>query len=101
MLSLFVVITIALAPTRAVEGEYLIGIGSYDMTGPTAGVSMMGYANMDQISAGIHLRLRPRTFIVAESSRVPTFAFVNLDAGMASPLVTIKVLKRLTLRFGD
>ncbi|GKV47450.1 hypothetical protein SLEP1_g54352 [Rubroshorea leprosula] len=69
------------------------------MTGPAAGVNMMGYANMDQISAGIHFWLRARNFIVAESSRGPRFAFVNLDAGMASQLVTIKVLKRLKLRY--
>ncbi|GLT99933.1 hypothetical protein SLE2022_173370 [Rubroshorea leprosula] len=69
------------------------------MTGPAAGVNMMGYANMDQISAGIHFRLRVRNFIVAESSRGPRFAFINLDARMASQLVTIKVLKRLKLRY--
>ncbi|GLT31334.1 hypothetical protein SLA2020_060770 [Shorea laevis] len=71
------------------------------MTGPAAGVNMMGYANMDQISAGIYFRLRARNFIAAESSRGSRFAFINLDAGMASQLVTIKVLKRLKLRFGD
>ncbi|GLT99935.1 hypothetical protein SLE2022_173390 [Rubroshorea leprosula] len=69
------------------------------MTGPAAGVNMMGYANMDHTSAGFHFRLRVRNFIVAESSRGPRFAFINLDAGMASQLVTIKVLKRLKLRY--
>ncbi|KAK0576441.1 hypothetical protein LWI29_017522 [Acer saccharum] len=84
-------------------GEYLIGVGSYDMTGPAAGVNMMGYANLDQNTAGIHFRLRARTFIVAEaeSSQGARFAFVNLDAGMASQLVTIKVLERLKSRFGN
>ncbi|KAI3816938.1 hypothetical protein L1987_10723 [Smallanthus sonchifolius] len=53
---------------------------------------MMGYANLDQSTAGIHFRLRARAFIVAESIDGPRFAFVNLDAGMASQLVTIKVL---------
>lgn len=82
----------------ATNGEYLIGVGSYDMTGPVAGVNMMGYANMDQNTAGIHFRLRARTFIVAESARGARFAFVNLDAGMASQLVTIKVIQRLKSR---
>lgn len=80
------------------NGEYLIGVGSYDMTGPAAGVNMMGYASMEQVTAGIHFRLRSRTFIVAESSEGARFAFVNLDAGMASQLVTIKVLERLQKR---
>ncbi|CAK9183261.1 unnamed protein product [Ilex paraguariensis] len=80
--------------------NYLIGTGSYDITGPAADVNMMGYANMDQIASGIHFRLRARAFIVAEpqGNRV---VFVNLDACMASQLVTIKVLERLKARFGD
>ncbi|GAA0144164.1 hypothetical protein LIER_04680 [Lithospermum erythrorhizon] len=80
--------------------NYLIGLGSYDITGPAADVNMMGYANMDQTASGVHFRLRARTFIVAEpqGNRV---AFVNLDACMASQLVTIKVLARLKARYGD
>ncbi|KAL3530836.1 hypothetical protein ACH5RR_010158 [Cinchona calisaya] len=80
--------------------NYLIGLGSYDITGPAADVNMMGYANMEQIASGIHFRLRARSFIVAEpqGNRV---LFVNLDACMASQLVTIKVLERLNARYGD
>ncbi|KAF4372198.1 hypothetical protein F8388_005594 [Cannabis sativa] len=82
------------------NSKYLIGLGSYDITGPAADVNMMGYANTGQIAAGVHLRLRARTFIVAEpqGKRV---VFVNLDACMASQLVTIKVLERLKARYGD
>lgn len=80
-------------------GEYLIGVGSYDMTGPAADVNMMGYANIEQNTAGIHFRLRARTFIVAENLTGPRFVFVNLDAGMASQLLTIKVLDRLKSRY--
>ncbi|XVE62003.1 hypothetical protein DITRI_Ditri06bG0083900 [Diplodiscus trichospermus] len=80
--------------------NYLIGLGSYDITGPAADVNMMGYANMEQISSGIHFRLRARAFIVAEpqGNRV---VFVNLDACMASQIVTIKVLERLKARYGE
>ncbi|KAL0370680.1 UNVERIFIED_CONTAM: Neutral ceramidase 2 [Sesamum angustifolium] len=58
---------------------------------------MMGYANMDQTASGVHFRLRARAFVVAEpqGKRV---VFVNLDACMASQLVTIKVLERLKAR---
>ncbi|KAJ9146750.1 hypothetical protein P3X46_028981 [Hevea brasiliensis] len=82
------------------DSEYLIGLGSYDITGPAADVNMMGYANTEQIASGIHFRLRARTFIVAEpqASRV---VFVNLDACMASQLVKIKVIERLKARYGD
>ncbi|GMH12248.1 hypothetical protein Nepgr_014089 [Nepenthes gracilis] len=80
--------------------NYLVAMGSYDITGPAADVNMMGYANMEQITSGIHFRLRARTFIVSEpqGKRV---VFVNLDACMASQLVTIKVLERLKARYGD
>lgn len=80
------------------SSNYLIGLGSYDITGPAADVNMMGYANMEQIASGVHFRLRARTFIVAEpqGSRV---VFVNLDACMASQIVTTKVLERLKARY--
>lgn len=60
--SLVIVISIICGVLRATNGDYLIGVGSFDMTGPAAGVKMMGYANMDQSTAGIHFRLRGRTF---------------------------------------
>ncbi|KAK9129324.1 hypothetical protein Sjap_009811 [Stephania japonica] len=98
---LFKFICAIMALLKPVHGDYLIGVGSYDMTGPAAEVNMMGYANMDQITAGVHFRLRARAFIVAESAQGERFAFVNLDAGMASQLVTIKVLEKLKSRYGD
>ncbi|XP_022152700.1 neutral ceramidase 2-like [Momordica charantia] len=41
------------------------------------------------------------SFIVASEVDGRRFAFVNLDAGMASQLVTIKLLQRLNSRFGE
>lgn len=80
------------------HSEYLIGMGSYDITGPAADVNMMGYANMEQVASGVHFRLRARTFIVSEpqGKRV---AFVNIDACMASQIVTLKVIERLKARY--
>ncbi|KAK4766901.1 hypothetical protein SAY86_014652 [Trapa natans] len=80
--------------------NYLIGLGNYDITGPAADVYMMGYANMEQTASGLHFRLRARTFIVAEpqGNRV---VFVNLDACMASQIVTTKVLERLKARYDN
>lgn len=80
------------------DSDYLIGLGSYDITGPAADVNMMGYANTEQIASGVHFRLRARSFIVAEpqGNRV---VFVNLDACMGSQLVTLKVIERLKARY--
>ncbi|KAL8202173.1 hypothetical protein R6Q57_011320 [Mikania cordata] len=83
------------------RGKSLIGVGSYDITGPAADVNMMGYANMEQTTSGIHFRLRARSFIVAEESQGKSLVFVNLDACMASQIVTIKVIERLKARYGD
>ncbi|MFS8011527.1 putative ceramidase [Helianthus anomalus] len=78
--------------------NYLVGLGSYDITGPAADVNMMGYANSGQTASGVHIRLRARTFIVAEPQGNHV-VFVNLDACMAEQLVTIKVLERLKARY--
>lgn len=79
--------------------NYLIGLGSHDITGPAADVNMMGYANAEQIASGIHFRLRARAFIVAEQHQGNRAVFVNLDACMGSQIVTIKVLERLKARY--
>lgn len=46
---------------------YLAGRGIADITGEPADCGMMGYGKADQKSAGIHLRLRSRAFVFAES----------------------------------
>lgn len=93
----FIVLLLQCNKGLSSASNYFVGLGSYDITGPAADVNMMGYANTEQIASGVHLRLRARTFIVAEpqGNRV---VFVNLDACMASQLVTIKVLERLKAR---
>lgn len=99
---LWIALVLLISCSRGVvsDSDYLIGLGSSDITGPAADVNMMGYANTEQIASGIHFRLRARTFIVAEpqGKRV---VFVNLDACMASQVVTIKVIERLKARYGD
>lgn len=99
-LSVFLLLSMQNIGGSSSASNYLIGLGSYDITGPAADVNMMGYASAEQIASGVHFRLRARTFIVAEpqGNRV---VFVNLDACMASQLVTIKVLERLKARYGD
>ncbi|WOL20515.1 neutral ceramidase-like isoform X1 [Canna indica] len=99
-LYLFILVFIQNVWRTLSDSPYLIGLGSYDITGPAADVNMMGYANAEQIASGVHFRLKARAFIVADpgGNRV---VFVNLDACMASQLVTIKVLERLKSRYGD
>ncbi|XP_020214423.1 neutral ceramidase 1 [Cajanus cajan] len=97
---LFLLLLLLKSDVVCSSSDYLVGLGSYDITGPAADVNMMGYANTGQIASGIHFRLRARAFIVAEpkGNRV---VFVNLDACMASQIVKIKVIERLKERYGD
>ncbi|KEH28474.1 neutral/alkaline non-lysosomal ceramidase [Medicago truncatula] len=96
----FLLLTILLLKSDVAYCNYLVGLGSYDITGPAADVNMMGYANTEQIASGVHFRLRSRAFIVAEP-KGNRLVFVNLDACMGAQLVTIKVLERLKARYGD
>ncbi|KAJ7543426.1 hypothetical protein O6H91_09G037900 [Diphasiastrum complanatum] len=102
---LMIVSASLLVRAASVNSQYLIGIGSYDITGPAADVNMMGYAMSQQNAAGIHFRLRSRAFIIAEaatsSSETKRIAYVNLDACMGSQAVTLAVLSRLNQRYGD
>lgn len=100
MILLPILLLLLLENGKEVEStsNYQIGLGSYDITGPAADVNMMGYANMEQITSGVHFRLRARAFVVAEPQGKRVL-FVNLDACMASQLVTIKVLERLKARY--
>uniref|UniRef100_H2YVZ8 Neutral ceramidase n=1 Tax=Ciona savignyi TaxID=51511 RepID=H2YVZ8_CIOSA len=77
--------------------KYMVGVGRADITGPAADVNMMGYANPNQISGGLHMRQYSRAFLVQQGgTRV---LFVNIDACMGSLLVKLEVLKVLKQRY--
>ncbi|BBN08047.1 neutral ceramidase [Marchantia polymorpha subsp. ruderalis] len=100
---LFTILTLAatIEAQQNKEANYLIGVGSYDITGPAADVNLMGYANPEQNAAGIHFRLRARSFIVADPAETNNrVLFVNLDACMGAQSVTLHTLARLKSRYG-
>jgi hypothetical protein len=57
----------------------------------------MGYANMMQTTAGIHVRTYSRAFVFEETEVTPAkrVAFVSVDVGMLGHLLKINVLKDL------
>lgn len=57
------------ASTPAWAGEFLIGTGVYDITGPAAETGMFGYAAQQEVN-GLHQRLRAGP----SSCRVPRAA---------------------------
>jgi len=85
----------------AYENNYLIGQGVHDVTGPSAEVGMMGYANPDQKTSGIHTRQWARAFIVADPDAGKRVTFVSVDAGAIFQSVSQGVLNKLQDKYGD
>lgn len=46
--------------------DFLVGIGTSDVTGPAADVNMMGYAVLNQTAKGIHTRQFARAYVFAD-----------------------------------
>jgi neutral ceramidase len=49
------------------EGEYLLGVGKADVTGPVVEINMMGYADTAQSGTGLRQRIYCRAFIVGST----------------------------------
>ncbi|KAI8833543.1 ceramidase [Chytridium lagenaria] len=67
----------------------LVGVGIGDVTGPAGGVNMMGYGHPQQVTHGIHQRLKARAFMFVGSS---TIAIVTVDACMMGDAIKRRVL---------
>lgn len=81
------------------SGGYEIGVGLSDITGPAAECGMMGYSQLEQQTAGIHLRPRARAFVIGSAGR--RIVFVVAENGMIFQSVHRGVLAELARRFGD
>lgn len=77
----------------AALGDYLIGTGIYDITGPAAEVGMMGFAEGKQVTGGIQMRLRSRAFIVGDESK--RVVVVSADLGMLFQMIKLKVTEKV------
>ena len=81
---------------------YEVGVGIWDVTGPSVEINFMGYAVPRQRGSGIHLRLRARSFIMKEdASDSKRIVYVNVDGGMASDMVKFAVIDKLKAKFGE
>ena len=85
----------------AAEEPYLIGQGRYDITGPAAELGMSGYGNLEQQTAGIHLRQYARSFIVVDKTTNQRIVMVTNDLAMITDSITQAVVKKLQARYGD
>ncbi|MBX3721975.1 MAG: neutral/alkaline non-lysosomal ceramidase N-terminal domain-containing protein [Turneriella sp.] len=62
----------------AKNGIYEIGCGVYDVTGPSAEVGMMGFADVAQTTQGIYMRLWSRAFIIGDGHRRIVYVCADL-----------------------
>jgi neutral ceramidase len=86
--------------------NYLVGRGSADITGPAYGLQMWGFGREDQLTEGIHSRLRARAFIIAEPEgqedrKDQRLVFVSADIGSIEHNMTLEIVDRLKERYGD
>jgi len=95
---LVVALLVALA-TYVYAGDYMVGKGVGDITGPSVQINFMGYALPGQRGTGIHLRTFARAFVVSDGAK--KVAIVNMDCGMGSDLVKHQVIDALTAKFPD
>lgn len=90
---------LGLAVTPAWAGEFLVGTGVYDITGPAAETGMFGYAAQQEVN-GLHQRLRARAFIMQGAQGGPRAVFVNVDLGAAHESLKLAVIQRLRASHG-
>ncbi|XP_077999316.1 neutral ceramidase-like [Glandiceps talaboti] len=84
------------------SGNFYIGVGSGDITGPAADVNMMGYADPSQTAGGIHLKLYSRAYIIADiNDDKQRILFISADNCMGSQIVKLEVLNRLKKLYGN
>ncbi|PAV23091.1 Neutral alkaline nonlysosomal ceramidase [Pyrrhoderma noxium] len=80
-----------------VNGQYLLGLGIGDITGPVVETNMMGYASLAQTDSGLHMRQRSRAFIVAEADNPSNrILFINSDIAMGDTGVRRTIVSSLT-----
>src|SRR5688572_15165705 len=77
------------------SSAFNVGSGIYDVTGPAEGLGMMGYAMLDQKTAGIQTRLWSRAHVIESPCTRKRVAFVSVDLQSVSQGVKQAVVARL------
>lgn len=80
--------------------SFRIGSGVSDVTGPAAELGMMGYGRIDQKTAGIHMRLRARAFVLSTPCNGKRVAFVSVDVGQLFQVIKQQVVAKLQTAYG-
>ncbi|RLN73356.1 hypothetical protein BBO99_00009455, partial [Phytophthora kernoviae] len=78
---------------------YNIGIGKSDITEPAAEVNMMGYADIQQGTAGILNRLYARAYMIENPATASRVLFVHCDLHSVMQLVHQEVIAQLAGKY--
>lgn len=89
------------AQAAASSESLLVGRGISDATGEIAECGLMGYGRIDQQAAGLHQRLRARSFIVVDEATSKRVVLTVADSPLMFDSVHKAVLRRLRERYGD
>jgi neutral ceramidase len=74
------------------NSRFRFGAGLYDITGPVANTSGMGWEYPLQVFSGLHTRLYARAFAIASPCNGRRVIFVSADIGLIWPALRIGVL---------
>jgi neutral ceramidase len=81
--------------------SHLVGRGISDLTGEPYGCGMLGYGKADQVTSGIHTRLRTRAFVIEDSATGSRILLNVSDLPLMFDSVHREVLRRLATSYGD
>ncbi|HWC36187.1 MAG TPA: neutral/alkaline ceramidase [Mycobacteriales bacterium] len=79
---------------------YLVGRGISDVTGEISGCGLLGYGKADQVSKGLHTRLRTRAFVVVDAASARRVLICVSDLPLMFDSVHREVLRRLGETYG-
>ncbi|KAI1939071.1 hypothetical protein LOZ66_003149 [Ophidiomyces ophidiicola] len=84
------------------DDVYLLGVGKGDITGPVVEITLMGYANSEQIGSGLRQRIYSRAFIVADPQKPESrVLYIVLDAIAGDTAIRDGILQGLAALGGD
>ncbi|KAI9831656.1 MAG: hypothetical protein M1819_004722 [Sarea resinae] len=77
-------------------GQYMLGVGKADITGPVVQINMMGYADPQQVGSGLRQRLYSRAFIIGGGQKPSDrFVYLVLDIQSGDTAVRYGILQGL------
>ncbi|KAF2150905.1 Neutral/alkaline nonlysosomal ceramidase [Myriangium duriaei CBS 260.36] len=87
---------------RRQAGDYLVGTGKADITGPVVELNFMGYADPSQVGTGLRQRLYTRAFIVGNpSDSSERIVYLVLDTATGDTAIRDGILKGVAALGGE